>query len=46
MISALATAVIPVLLLAYHPAAAARGIWHAGAFREEMVRWIATGASE
>ena len=26
------------------PDAAVRGIWHAGAFRDEMVRWIATGA--
>jgi hypothetical protein len=26
------------------PDAAMRGIWHAGAFRDEMVRWISTGA--
>jgi hypothetical protein len=26
------------------PDTAVRGIWHAGAFRDEMVRWIATGA--
>ncbi len=26
------------------PDAAVRGIWHAGVFRDEMVRWIATGA--
>jgi hypothetical protein len=26
------------------PDAAVRGIWHAGAFRDEMLRWIATGA--
>jgi len=26
------------------PDAAIRGIWHAGAFRDEMVRWIAIGA--
>jgi hypothetical protein len=29
---------------ALRPDAAMRGIWHAGAFRDEMVRWIATGA--
>jgi hypothetical protein len=28
---------------ALRPDAAARGIWHAGIFRDEMVRWIATG---
>jgi len=29
---------------AYAPDAGLRGVWHAVAFRDEMVRWIATGA--
>lgn len=29
---------------AVSPDAGIRGAWHAGAFRDEMVRWIATGA--
>jgi hypothetical protein len=48
MVLALAWAVAwsaaTIAAVAYHPAGAARGIWHAGAFREEMVRWIVTGA--
>jgi hypothetical protein len=29
---------------AHDPASAARGIWHADPYRDEMLRWIATGA--
>lgn len=29
---------------AHDPASAARGIWHADAYRDEMLGWIATGA--
>jgi hypothetical protein len=39
---ALSTATIAATVV--HPDTAVRGIWHAGVFRDEMVRWIGTGA--
>jgi hypothetical protein len=40
---ALAWSVSTIATAAVSPDAAMRGIWHASGFRDEMVRWIATG---
>lgn len=41
---AVALTVSTIAAAAFSPDAALRGIWRAAAFRDEMVRWIATGA--
>jgi len=40
---AVALTVSTVAAAARSPESATRGIWHAGAYRDEMLRWIATG---
>ena len=40
---AVALSVSTVAAAAHSPESATRGIWHAGAYRDEMLRWIATG---
>ncbi len=40
---AVALTVSTVATATYSPEAAMRGIWHASAYRDEMLRWIATG---
>ena len=41
---AVALTVSTIAAAASSPDAGIRGVWHAGAFRDEMLRWIATGA--
>ena len=40
---ALALSISTIAASAIFPEAAAKSIWHAGAYRDEMLRWIATG---
>jgi len=40
---AIAVTVATVAAAAHSPQAVPRGIWHAAAYRDEMVRWISTG---
>jgi hypothetical protein len=40
---AVAVTVATVTAAAHSPQAVPRGIWHAGAYRDEMLRWISTG---
>jgi hypothetical protein len=40
---AVALSVSTVAAVAHSPESATRGIWHASAYRDEMLRWIATG---
>jgi hypothetical protein len=40
---AVAASISTIAAAAARPDAAVHGIWHAGEFRDEMVRWIATG---
>ena len=41
---AVAWSVATIAAVSLRPDAPIKGVWHAGAYREEMVRWIATGA--
>lgn len=41
---AVAVTISTVAAAAHSPDAAMRGIWHASAYRDEMLRWIATGS--
>jgi len=41
---AVALSISTVASVAHTPESIARGIWHASAYRDEMLRWIATGA--